>query len=183
MKVRGHRGTVAPMGLTIAYTLRLARRDQIPDFLKAARAEARQLGWKARPARAGAAVFEALPHPKCEPVRLDFSASLTTDEVVKTSFAPFKTHVEVVTFLRALQPLAKSLKVDDECEFWETGDRALLKKHRAGFERAFSGGAASADEPPMTTTAYLVVDGKLVRAPEHDLNPVAPRPKKRARQR
>lgn len=172
------------MGLTIAYTLRLARRDQITEFLKAARAEARRLGWKAQPARAGAAVFEVLPHPKCEPVRFDFSKSLTADEIVKTSFAPLKAHVEVVAFLRALEPLAKSLKVDDECEFWETGDRALLKKHRAGFERVFSGGGDSADEPPLTTTVYLLLNGKLVRAPEHDLNPFAPRPaKKRARKR
>ena len=59
---------------------------------------------------------------------------------MKTSFAPMKAHMEVVEFLRFLEQLCKSLSVDDECEYWETGDKEVLKGHRSAFDRAYGRG-------------------------------------------
>ncbi len=99
------------------------------------------------------AVFEAVPHEECEPVRLDFARSLACEWSVKTSGAPMRTHIEVAGFLRALEPMAKSMEVEDECEFWETGDRALLKKHRDEFSRAMKAWRGEKVEgPPITFT-------------------------------
>jgi len=128
-----HKGQA--VGLTIGYTIRLGSRACVAEFLAAARREARARAWKL--ARTPRGTFEALPHGKCEPVRLDFSRSLTTDESVKTSDAPARVHVQIVEFLRALEPLARSMDVIDECEYWDTGDRERLRRHRAGFDAAF----------------------------------------------
>lgn len=136
------------MGLTISYTATLGRRTDIAPFLAAARKEAKARGWPVPRAEAGSQVLEILPHPKCEPVIFDFSESLTCEHFVKTSFAPLRTHIQVVEFLRAVQPLLKSLTVEDECEYWETGDRKLLKQHRDGFDRAIG-------RKPSTGTVFL----------------------------
>jgi len=98
-------------------------------------------------------VFEAMPHEKCEPELLDFTRSLTCEGFVNTSGAPMRTHIEVVGSMRALEPLAKSMEVEDEGEHWETGDRALLKQRREGFAPAMKAGRGEKVEgPPITFT-------------------------------
>lgn len=137
------------MGLTISYTATLNRRTAIAPFLAAARKEAKALGWPVPRAKAGSQVLEVYPHPESEPVIFDFSKSLTCEHFVKTSFAPLRTHIQVVEFLRSLQPLLKSLTVEDECEYWDTGDRKLLKQHRDGFDSAIG-------RKPSTGTVFLM---------------------------
>lgn len=149
-----------PMGLTISYTVRLASRKSIPAFLAAAASEGRRRKWKVQRGAKDAATLEMLPHAKCDPVRLDFTDSLTCEEFVKTSFAPLRTHVQIVEFLKVIQPLAKSLHVEDECEYWETGDEVLLNRHRGGFDRAFgrvSAEGKGGDKPVKFTLGAVVV--------------------------
>lgn len=145
------------MGLTISYDIRLAARKAVPAFLAAARAEARKRRWTIPRKQPGHSSLELVPHKQCESVRLDFSRSLRCEEFVKTSSAPLKTHVQVVEFLRAMTPYAKSLRVEDECEYWETADKKLLKKHRDDFGRAMGTKASKASDKPITFTFGAVV--------------------------
>ena len=132
------------MAITIFYMIRLAKSADVAPFLTAAKSEAKRRKWNVVPiaggpkhAKSASSGIEILPHAKCEPIRLEFSRSLTCNAFVKTGYAPLKTHMAVVEFLRAIKPLAKSFKVEDEGEYWETGDAALLNRHRDGFDEAF----------------------------------------------
>lgn len=135
------------MAITIFYKIRLAKSADVDPFLAAAASEAKKRKWKvsqiaSEPRGSGQSVtsvsgIEITPHAKCESIRFEFSKKLACDELVKTGHAPLKTHIAVVEFLRALKPLAKSMKVEDEGEYWATGDEAALKRHRDGFDEAF----------------------------------------------
>jgi hypothetical protein len=140
------------MGLGLNYTIRLASRAKVEPFLAAARKEGLRRRWK-KP-RAGAPyVLELFPHPRCEPVLLDFSGSLCCDCYVKSGFAPMRTHVQLVEFLRALRPLAKSMKVEDEFGYWETGDPEVLKRHRRRFDAAW--GKVKSRRPPKKRSVIV----------------------------
>lgn len=47
---------------------------------------------------------EVLPHPDCDPVRLEFDEDLHIQEFTKTRFAGAATHVEVIELLRRIAP-------------------------------------------------------------------------------
>jgi hypothetical protein len=68
-------------------------------------------------------------HEDCEPLRLEFDRDLHIQEWVKTQFAGVLTHVRLIKLLRDLQVFFESFNVNDEGEFWETGDENLLGKH------------------------------------------------------
>jgi hypothetical protein len=68
-------------------------------------------------------------HEDCDPIRLEFDRDLYIQEFVKTQFAGVECHLRVIDLLRSIQPLFHELKVEDEGEFWETNDRAILEAH------------------------------------------------------
>jgi hypothetical protein len=68
-------------------------------------------------------------HEDCDTVRLEFDRDLYIQEFTKTQFAGIDCHLKVVDLLRAIQPFFRELKVEDEGEFWETKDRAVLVEH------------------------------------------------------
>lgn len=68
------------------------------------------------------------PHPKCEPVRLDFSTANELSGCTKTQFAPFRIHIEIVKLLREIEPFMAEFVVIDESGLWETGDEAAARK-------------------------------------------------------
>lgn len=69
------------------------------------------------------------PNKNTDPLRFEFDDKLYIQEYCKTQFADPSVHISVVELLRTLQPLFASLSVDDEGEYWETGDRAILIGH------------------------------------------------------
>lgn len=71
------------------------------------------------------------PHEDCEPVRLEFDRELGVQEFTKTQFAGAKIHIQVIEFLRKLEPCFESFHVEDEGEFWETSDETILQDHIA----------------------------------------------------
>jgi hypothetical protein len=74
-------------------------------------------------------------HPDCDPVRFEFDKNLYLQEFTKTQFAGAEYHLKVINLLRTAQPLFRELKVDDEGEFWDTGDLATLQDHLEKVEK------------------------------------------------
>ena len=69
------------------------------------------------------------PHEDCDPVRLEFDRDLYMQEFTKTQFAGARYHVKVIALLRTIEPLFVELKVEDEGEYWETGNLQALSGH------------------------------------------------------
>jgi hypothetical protein len=68
-------------------------------------------------------------HEDCDPVRLEFDRDLYLQEFVKTQFAGVPAHLELIALLRDLQKFFEGLTVEDEGEYWETGNEAVLAEH------------------------------------------------------
>ena len=75
------------------------------------------------------------PGNDCEPIKLEFDSQLYVQEWTKTQFAGAEMHQTICGFLHAIEPYFETLKVNDEAEFWETGDVELLKKYLADCDR------------------------------------------------
>ncbi|HWA92595.1 MAG TPA: hypothetical protein VG889_21365 [Rhizomicrobium sp.] len=69
---------------------------------------------------------ELHPHPQCEPVRLEFDRELYLQNYTKTQFAPIEVHIAVTGLLHALAPCFAALAVNDEAEYFDTGNRERL---------------------------------------------------------
>jgi hypothetical protein len=144
------------MGVTIHFEGKLKDQATFEAVVQAAGAFARARGWGVEPisevdahlARvrdeedwdyqgptSGVAI---LPHERCDPLRLEFDVDLYVQEYTKTQFAGPGVHMEVVALLRELAPHFETLQVDDEGEYWDTSDAALLTKHIETCNRALT---------------------------------------------
>lgn len=90
------------------------------------------------------------PHPKSEFVTLQFDSDNYLCEFCKTQYAGIATHLEVLDFLREIEPYFKDFQVNDEGDFWNTGDIGVLEEKFA-FSTAILGklgNLLSDDEDP-----------------------------------
>ena len=135
------------MGVTIHFEGQLRNRDRLQLVVHAAAEFARARGWpyqaieepevhlaRVRDEKDWDYVgptsgIELLPHERCEPVRLEFDRDCYIQEYTKTQFAGPAVHIEVVTLLRQLAPHFTELLVEDEGEYWEGEDTAVLVRH------------------------------------------------------
>lgn len=78
------------------------------------------------------------PHPNSEPVTLQFDSDNYLWEFCKTQYAGIATHLEVLHFLREIEPYFIDFQVVDEGEFWNTGDLNVLEE-RFAFNEAILG--------------------------------------------
>ena len=74
------------------------------------------------------------PHEDCEPMRLEFDCNLFIQQYVKTQFAGVPIHLKVVELLRATRPFFSEFKVEDEGEFWQSGDVKRLEEHMCSIQ-------------------------------------------------
>jgi len=97
-------------------------------------------------------------HEDCDPVRLEFDENLYVQEFTKTQFAGVDWHLKVVALLKAIQPYFREFKVDDEGEFWDTGDTSILADHiqtsNGVIQRIF-------DENPGARMKVKTPDGRI----------------------
>jgi hypothetical protein len=77
------------------------------------------------------------PHENSDPIVLEFDTDLYIQEYCKTQFADISTHIEVIQFLREIEPHFANLTVVDEGEFWETSDIKVLEQKFEDFFNAF----------------------------------------------
>jgi len=135
------------MGVTIHFEGQLKDQVAFQDLMELAKAFARSRGWEIEPidlqettlARvrdekdwdyvgpvSGVALY---PGPNCEPMRLEFDRDLYIQEYTKTQFAGLGIHLSIVELLREIEPFFQRLSVEDEGEYWETGDAETLARH------------------------------------------------------
>jgi hypothetical protein len=136
------------MGVTIHFKGQLRDEDAYLRVINAATSFATERGWPSEPIKSeqikllrvtddeqdwdyvgpvkGIALY---PGEDCEPVRLEFDAELYMQEHTKTQFAGVTTHVQVLNLFKAIKPLFRDLKVEDEHKYWVTGDVRILSEH------------------------------------------------------
>jgi hypothetical protein len=142
------------MGVTIRFEGRLKTPESLQLLIEAARTAAQQQGWQCMtiaerrvhlarvkdgedwdyvgPTRG----IVLLPHAFCDPLRLEFDFDLYVQEYVKTQFAGAVVHAQVIGILHGLEHHFENLVVEDEGEYWSTGDRDLLDQRIEACERA-----------------------------------------------
>jgi hypothetical protein len=74
-------------------------------------------------------------HSDCDPVLFEFDKDLYVQEYTKTQFAGADYHIKVVNLLKATQRLFREFRVEDEGQFWDTGDRTILQNHLDTIQR------------------------------------------------
>ena len=144
------------MGVTIHFEGKLKNERNLTSVVRAAEAFARARGWEvqhishmeARLARVRdgqdwdyvgpTSGVQVLPHERCDPLRLEFDKDLYIQEYTKTQFAGSQVHIDVVKLLHELAPHFESLQVEDEGEYWETGDPAVVTEHINACNRALT---------------------------------------------
>lgn len=135
------------MGVTIHFEGRLKSAEALTSLESDVQAFATEYGWQTKPIAESHATLkrvlneqnddyfgptrgvEVQPHPDSEPLRFEFDRDLFVQEYCKTQFAGSATHVRIVELIRRLAHYFEDLHVEDEGEFWETGDEVLLEGH------------------------------------------------------
>lgn len=75
--------------------------------------------------------LKLFPPNDCEPIKLEFDNNSYVQEWTKTQFAGAETHRTICDFLHSIEPYFETIEVNDEAEYWNTGDIELLKKYLA----------------------------------------------------
>jgi hypothetical protein len=142
------------MGVTIHFEGHLRDRAAMKDLLQFARRFASERGWvtdeineaNVKLSRVDenerdcvylspVSGLKLIPGNDCEPIKLEFDNDLYVQQRTKTQFAGAEIHLNVCDFLHAIEPYFETLKVNDEAEYWDTGDIRLLKQHLANCDR------------------------------------------------
>jgi hypothetical protein len=97
-------------------------------------------------------------HEDCEPLKLEFDRDLYIQQWVKTQFAGVRIHLELIALLRDIQEFFEDLKVEDEGEYWETGNEATLADHIRSCDEAI---AELARENPSAQVKVREPNGRL----------------------
>jgi hypothetical protein len=98
-------------------------------------------------------------HEDCDPLRLEFDQDLYIQEFVKTQFAGVRSHIQLVMLLRDFQGFFVDLRVEDEGEYWETGDEAVLAEHIRRCDEVI---ADLASKNPSAQIKVRSPDGRLM---------------------
>ncbi len=169
------------MGVTIHFEGYLRDQGSLKIVLKKARDVGNTFGWQAVDINESSVEMTRIideeeisyigpaegvqfqPHPDCDLLRLVFGGDMFLQEFVKTQFAGAETHMRVTELLREIEPYFIDLRVDDEGEFWETLDHALLTEHIENTNAALA--AYVADNPGVKTKVRLP-SGHIVDAME-----------------
>lgn len=166
------------MGVTIHFEGRLRNRAAMADLLQFARRFASERGWVTKEidqanvklARVdedekdcdyiGPVIgAELIPGNDCEPIKLEFDSTFYVQEWTKTQFAGAEMHVTICDFLQAIEQYFETFKVNDEAEYWETGDVELVKSHLANCERVIE---ELRQEHPSAKVKVKQPDGRIV---------------------
>lgn len=136
------------MGVTIHFEGRIKDVDSLKDCLALARRFSEKHNWPVKSIDASRVVLqrvrdeqdcdyigpvmglEIYPHDDSEPIRLEFDKDLFVQEFTKTQFAPIEVHVQIVELMRRLAPFFENLRIEDEGEYFESGDLTALGNHR-----------------------------------------------------
>ena len=134
-------------GVTVHYEGKAHDRSAVDEIMSIVRAEAVRNGWEIKDASVPAASITRIidgkdipyrgplngvvlfPDPMCEPLYFQFGSDLFMQDFVKTQFGGPDVHVSIIEILRKLKPFFSHLKVEDEGDYWSTGNRKTLEGH------------------------------------------------------
>ena len=68
-------------------------------------------------------------HINCDPLNLEFDENFFLQEYCKTQFAGTKIHILIIDLLHLVEPFFDNLRVNDEGEYWTTGDVKVLEEN------------------------------------------------------
>jgi hypothetical protein len=164
-------------GVTIHYEGKAKSRAAATQALQVARAEARRLNWVVEDANASSAHLTRViaekerlytgrvagivirPGPMCDPFYIQFGDDLFLQDFVKTQFAGPDVHIAIVKLLKKIAAYFNRLSVEDEGEYWETNNRATLKKHIAVIDKMIDAAVAG---NPRARTRVKMPDGRII---------------------
>jgi hypothetical protein len=168
---------LAHAGVTIHFEGTASSAESVSAILETARSFARQNGWRVEDASAvhgkelrvvdekdqpyegrltGVVLY---PAEMCEPIWLQFGDDQFFQNYVKTQFAGADVHIEIIKLFDQLKPLLKSLRIDDEGEFWLERDRSVLEAHFSKIRDALR---QTKREEPMLYGPIKLPDGRIV---------------------
>jgi hypothetical protein len=151
------------MGITIHYAGRLRKASDLAEFLALAEELAGKRQWDFQRfhdshERHGTE-FVCYPDPDCEPLRFEFSQRGRFSGWVKSQFAGPETHIEVIGFLREIQPHLGKFGVQDEGEYWETKNEETLRWHIAKINELIQ---EIVDKDPTIRARVRMPDGLMI---------------------
>lgn len=131
--------SLSSAGVTIHYAGEVSKASKVKQVLKSAEKYAAQRKWKVEPLTDGIKIHA---HEWCEPINLVFKGTILSEDFVKTQFAGPEVHEKVIGLFQIIKPFMAKLEIEDEGEFWETGDfirlkanidktNEMMKKHKA----------------------------------------------------
>ncbi len=115
----------------------------------------RVIGEKVFEYRGAVKGIQIQPHEFSDPLVLEFDSENFIQEFCKTQFAGIDIHIEIVSFLKSIQPHFETLKVTDEGKLWETND---IEDLEAKFEKNFALIEKARQENPKLNGPYRLGD-------------------------
>lgn len=165
------------MGVTIHFEGQLLGEPAYHDLLEAAASFAKQQAWLTETIESEQTTLLRVrdekdwdycgpvkgmliyPHEDCDPVRLEFDRDLYIQEFTKTQFAGAEVHLKVLELLAVIKPFFSQLKIEDEGEYWETGNLQLLTEH---MNRARNAIEEEARKYPSAQVKFKTADGRII---------------------
>jgi hypothetical protein len=144
------------MGVTVFYSGRVRSEQARKDLLRFADEFCKNKSWSRAESADGLILY---PHPDCEPVELLFENEFFLDRFTKTQFAGIATHIQLIEFLKSIEPLFEDFTVEDDGEYWESGLKELLLEHMENVERSL---AEVRRSEPHAKTKVKLPSGKIV---------------------
>ena len=105
------------------------------------------------------------PHPNSDPLLLEFDENYIVQQYCKTQFAGASIHLKIIELLRKLESYFENLLVNDEGEYWETNDEAVLQEH---LDIIFDKIEDAKKENPNLNGPFRVADGRIVDLMKQD---------------
>lgn len=139
----------ANAGVTIHYEGTAVSPDAVAKILDTVSAFAKKKKWKIEDASAAKGPLQRVIDGKdkdyegkvtgvvirindnCEPLHFQFGDDLFMQDYVKTQFAGAEVHIQIVELLESLRPFFKKIEVEDEGDYWDLHNKAILRGHIA----------------------------------------------------
>ena len=103
--------------------------------------------------------IKILPDENSDPLWLEFDKNNYIQEYCKTQFAGIDVHLQIISFLKEIQPHFIELHVTDEGEYWDTEDKSLLQE---SLDNYFAAAEKAKTENPKLSGPFRLKDGRLI---------------------